>query len=72
MFLTNAFRLPKILHLVDNEVISRISKGLMVLVGIGIGPARYQHLSIDHFFDCVNYPRKDDTNADITAITNKM
>lgn len=25
-----------------------------------------------HHFDCAHYHRKDDTNADITTVTNKM
>lgn len=55
---------------VDGAIVSEISKGLMVLVGIGTG----QHIvfSPDDVYSLTRVDSADDTMTDIEVLTNKM
>lgn len=57
---------------VDGTIISEISKGLMVLVGIGTGqrPTCFSVFGQQHFLTRVD--SVDDTPSDIEVLTNKM
>lgn len=54
----------------NNDVISQISRGLMVLVGIGIG--RYRGQSKTKFVSESNCVGSDDTTYDVDLLSNKM